>query len=652
MYVNIKDIVDFYEYCPNEIGNLEAQTRYGYKTIEYAGITAYDSEIYELVLENNFCLRGSPEHQVWVNNNWMMLKDIKLGDDCFHKNGVSKVKSITKLNHREDLYDLQIEEVHEFFANEIVSHNSTLLEALSFVLFNKPFRKITKGQLVNSITNKQCVVECEFVTGSDSYKIVRGTKPNVFEIYKNNELITITADNRDYQEDLEHYILKINHKSFCQVVMLGSAIFTPFMALTKGARRELIEDLLDLKIFTSMNTLLKSKISECEQKIKDTKNTLQSLEGQIRLLVQHKKQLQQNNDDLIKQKKDQCQQLEAQIVQCQVQLEQHQLKIEQLESKKIDTTTLRNKINEYTKYQGQITLKSKQLENEISFLNNNENCPTCKQAINQQFKQSSIEEKNTHLDELKDGLVKLEEQMQAVNQQITSALELQGEIDAVYEDCSKFNTYIKTKTKQIDDINNEINNTKLSFDEQQLEALKQQYIENDTLLSNLNDDRSVMGYTATMLKDGGIKSKIIQTYVPVINQLLNKYCAALDFFVDFNLDEEFNETIRSRHRDDFTYESFSQGEKSRIDLAVLFTWRSIAKLKNSLDTNLIIFDEVLDSSMDQEGIENLMHILESLTNNENIIIISHRESVQEKFDNILQVEKKNNFSRIANDINN
>jgi DNA repair exonuclease SbcCD ATPase subunit len=529
------------------------------------------------------------------------------------------------------------------------SGKSTFLDAISFGLFNKPFRPVNKHDLVNSITDKDCLVEVEFDINAHHFKVIRGIKPNRFEIYKNDLLITQAAENKDYQDAFEKYILKINHKSFCQVVMLGSAVFTPFMQLPKAARREIIEDLLDLQIFTTMNMLLKSKIQDNENEISVLNNEKRLLEEKLKLTYQHIKEIQANTEKMLYEKKDRLFHTEEDIGLLKTTIRSERKELEYYLGKTKDQESVTSRLKEMNKLQTQLQHKIKHINKEISFLTDNENCPTCKQNIDGEFKKSALSEKFTDQQSVEKGLELLEDELVKANTRMNELLDIQDDINQTNKKINEaeikvmsLESYAKTLQKDIENINNSVAQEVAKPVEMEEELSK---VDKD--LTNRSENKTLHGFAASMLKDEGIKARIIHSYIPIINQLLSKYCAALDFFVDFTLDESFKEIIKSRYRDQFSYGNFSQGEKMRLDLSILFTWRAIAKMRNSIDTNLIVFDEVLDGAMDLEGIDNMMKLLEGLTNGESIFIISHRDAVSDKFENIIQFEKHKNFSRVA-----
>jgi DNA repair exonuclease SbcCD ATPase subunit len=539
--------------------------------------------------------------------------------------------------------------------NLIVGENgsgkSTFLDALSFGLFGRPFRKINKPQLLNSITQKNLVVELEFSIGSVEYKIIRGIKPTVFEVYQNGTLLNQSAEMKDYQSILEKQIIKVNHKSFCHVVILGSATFQPFMQLSAWQRREIIEDLLDLQIFTTMNTLLKNKIqSNNEENIK-VNSDIKIIEEKIKITKEHMLELQNNNEQLILEKKTRIEDANKHIDDLNNKYWEFENKRQELAESIQDEESLSKKINKLSKLKHQIEAKKALIENDISFFKRHENCPTCTQSISVEFRERTVQTKTNEIETIETGLGQLIEQYEETNNKLTEIMSIHSEINNQMMEIHK----VKTKTnslieyrdnlkKEIKDVSKKENNVKeikISDYEKELEVVKNRYNE-------LSEDKVILSAANSILKDTGIKGRIIKQYVPVINKFIGKYLSSMDFFVQFELDEEFNETIKSRFRDDFSYASFSEGEKMRINLAILFTWRAVAKLRNSVNTNILIMDEVFDSSLDSNGTEEFLKLINSLTSDTNTFIISHKaDQLYEKFPNVLRFEKHKNFSRIV-----
>ena len=524
---------------------------------------------------------------------------------------------------------------------------STILDALCYVLFNKPFRKINKPQLPNSINEKELVVEVEFCIGTINYKVIRGMKPNVFEIYRNNELVDQDAANKDYQKYLEQSILKLNYKSFTQVVILGSSTFVPFMQLPAAHRREVIEDLLDIQIFSQMNSLLK-------ERVKDTKDEQKQCEYELDLASERVNMQRSNISNLTKVDLEWTSSLQDRYDKNQQRISDIDGSLKQLD-KDVETITpelvkLDRSVEKHDKYKEmrtKITQRCEQTNKDISFFKDNENCPVCTQLIAEDFRQTRVENLSSKFLELQKGKQDIADQITKMADEV-KALRLQAEL------VNKFRYEIQTLTKEQMKICKE--NTKLmtdmGSDTVNLENEKQELVRLEGLLSTkqescsaINKQADNLKVVASLLKDGGIKTKIISKFIPIINQKINKYLQSIDFYVNFTLDENFDEKIKSRFRDEFTYASFSEGEKQKIDLALLFTWREVAKMKNSVSTNLLILDEVFDSSLDQSATDELMKILKGLGVSTNLFVISHKgEVLYDKFDKIVCFEKQGDFS--------
>ena len=528
---------------------------------------------------------------------------------------------------------------------------STMLDALTFALYGKPFRKIKKNQLLNSINGKGLEVETKFSISGSKFIIKRGIKPNYFEIWKNGEMLNQDAAARDYQAYLEETILKLNHKSFGQVVVLGSSTFVPFMQLRAGERREVIEDLLDIQIFTVMNTLLKDKLSDNKETIKEIKYRIDLLDSQIASAKTHNesiRKLREGEVDKLKEK------LREQIAIVESEQEAVDALIEEvgeLNSGIKDKSDTKKSLQELKDLDRELSNKHKSLSKEVAFYQDHDNCPTCKQGIEHDFKEDTISQHNAKTAEIESARKEL----------VSKGLVIEGrleEIDGTESVISEKNLQMgerrmasKIAMNSCKAIKEELVGAEKEITESSnnnISELQQELKDCHVDQTELFDSKETLGVVASMLKDGGIKTQIIKQYVPVMNKLINKYLSAMDFFVQFELDENFNETIKSRFRDVFSYASFSEGEKLRIDLALLFTWRSVAKLRNSVSTNLLIMDEIMDSSLDTSGTEEFLKIVEELTADSNIFIISHKgDQLFDKFHSVIRFEKVKNFSRIA-----
>jgi len=532
------------------------------------------------------------------------------------------------------------------------SGKSTFLDALSFALFGKPFRKINKGQLLNSINQKNLVTEVEFTIGTKDYLVRRGIRPNTFEIIQDGVALNQDAAARDYQEFLEKNILKLNHKSFCQIIILGSSTFVPFMQLGSWQRKEIIEDLLDIQIFTTMNTLLKEKVSVNKNQIQEVKYQIDLLKEKILVYRDLIKKIKTSNEKQISDLEDKIKDAQEKINDYEALIQEKMAEEIALVQSISDQEAVNKKRETMVSLVKSFNDKIKKLTNDIAFYHDNDNCPTCKQGIDHAFKDDTIEAKRKSLTETQDARAQLEIQLAEVDARVIAIGGVQLDIAAIQRKISEYNghissgfTYIKGAQVELNNLKNE---DKDDSDELlELERLKAEWKEKEKLREELLVDKNVLDVAALLLKDGGIKSKIIKQYIPVINKLINKYLAIMELPIGFELDENFDETIKSRYRDVFSYASFSEGEKQKLDLAILFTWRAIAKMRNSSNANLLIMDEIFDSSLDVNGIEQLATIIESISGDSNVFIISHKESMMDKFTNIIRFEKVKDFSRIA-----
>jgi DNA repair exonuclease SbcCD ATPase subunit len=531
------------------------------------------------------------------------------------------------------------------------SGKSTMLDALCFGLFGKAFRNVNKPQLINSINGKDCVVEIELDCNNKSYKIIRGIKPNVFEIYQNGDLLNQDAAIRDYQEYLEKFILKMNYKSFTQIVILGSASFVPFMQLSASDRRNIIEDLLDIQIFSTMNSLVKDKLSTNKDATGTKKYDIDLTKQKYDLEKKHVDELKQNNDDKVKEYESEIfnsnqtiQALHAEIANVSGQVELYSTDVALL-------SETEGKVKKLGKLESQIESNLSKFQKDISFFQHNDDCPTCRQAIATEFKEGQIQSLQTKTTQCEQGLKDLEAKLLDEQNKLNKIADTQKTIQKLQIQIATKNTSIVEVNKYIVKIEKEILALKMTkgstqLQETQLLELASQLTQLESDLKLLIEEKTYYEAATSLLRDTGIKTKIIKQYLPIINKLVNKYLSSLDFFVNFNLDESFKETIKSRHRDDFSYHNFSEGEKQRIDMALMLTWRAVAKLKNSSNTNLLILDETFDSSLDTTGTEELMKILHMLEG-VNLFVISHKGDIlQDKFLNVIRFGKEKNFSRI------
>ena len=528
---------------------------------------------------------------------------------------------------------------------------STILDALSFSLFNRPFRSVKKEQLINSINLGGTEVEVEFQIGSKEYKVCRGIKPNKFEIYVDDDMIDQNATTIDYQKYLEQNILKINSKTFNQVVILGSSSFTPFMQLKNAYRRDVIEEILDIKVFSIMNILAKQKQKELDEYIKDLKKDMEITDNKILTQQKYINEAEKQTQSLIENFENQIDDNNAHITTYEKQKNELYSQVDNKRKSITDEQSVKSNLSKLQKFEIQLEDIVTKKRKEKKFYETNENCPTCKQSIDDDFKSQILERTNSKLKEVEDGLL-------IMNQKVIKSQKRIEAITTVFEDIRLLDINVAKCQQSIDEL--QTYTRRIENDIQKLKDKKGNADDANKLLEHLIEESKEQQHTNTqkveeldyiqaarvLLQDDGIKTKIIKQYLPIMNQLINKYLASMDFFVNFKLDEEFNEKIRSRFRDEFSYLSFSEGEKMRIDLALLFTWRAVAKMKNSVSTNLLILDEIFDSSLDTTGTDDFLKILNTLKD-ENVFIISHKTDIMmDKFANQIHFEKHKNFTRI------
>ena len=520
------------------------------------------------------------------------------------------------------------------------SGKSTLLDALTFALFNKPFRNVSKPQLINTINNKNCRVEINFQIGSKNYCIKRGLQPRVFDIEINGDKLDKNANIRDFQKYLEENILKLNYKSFTQIVMLGSASFTPFMQLHLGARREIIEDILDISIFTSMNSVLKTKLVQLE-------NDKRILEGEIEVAKQKANIQEQYIQTLEDDKSSKISEIHNSIKEADEQIKISTATKNALDEEKAslhDPSQKKKQLEQYrTKFESQIQKHRRDLD----FFHNTDECPTCQQGIEHDHKEIMTQRDENKISELESALQELDTQYSEVEELVNKVIELDEKI-------MDTNNEMITQQRIIQRLNLELSDTEtktgnITDEKDKLKKLAKKTLGKVQDKTTLTEDEHYYDVAKSMLQDTGIKNKIIKAYLPIINKLVNKYLQAMDFFVQFDLDETFKETIKSRHRDKFSYASFSEGEKQRIDLALVFTWRTIAKMKNSASTNILLLDEVFDSSLDNQGTDYVMSLLNTIGDDTNVFVISHKgDQLFDKFRSVIRFEKRQNYSVLEN----
>lgn len=531
---------------------------------------------------------------------------------------------------------------------------STILDAISFALYGRAFRNINKPQLLNSITQKNCIVEIEFSIGTNEYKVIRGLKPNVFEIYQNDSLVDQTANSREYQDILEKSILKLSFKSFGQVVVLGSASFIPFMQLSAADRRHVIEDLLDIQVFSQMNVLLKERLSENKTTFMQVENHINNIGEKIEIYLQNMQEVSKNVEMAIEEKRAA---IDTHLDKVGILARERGEAIEQRDTRLASISHKdknKKRVDDINALTREMKSKINVFQKELEFYSNNAVCTVCDQGIDETLRNERIEKCKKKIASYTDALGGLAEQLDtalSIARQINSVELMIAEdnerINVATQEISRLDTVIKLLREDIEKLSKTEESLSGSIDDS-MESLQKEKQSSMATRASLIEQRSLLDVGAVLLKDTGIKTQIIKQYIPIMNTMINKYLSAMDFFVSFELNENFVETIKSRHRDDFTYASFSEGEKMRIDLALLFTWRAISKLRNSVSTNLLIMDEVFDSSLDAAGTEEFLKIIQTINDGTNIFVISHKgDALYDKFHSVIRFEKHKNFSRIS-----
>ena len=532
------------------------------------------------------------------------------------------------------------------------SGKSTVLDALTFSLFNKPFRKISKSQLINTVNEKDCRVEVEFSIAETQWKVVRGIKPNIFEIHRNGICMDQFSSANDQQKWLEQNVIKMNYKSFTQIVILGSSNFVPFMQLSAPNRREVIEDLLDIKIFSSMNNLLKDRIRGIKEEVRTLDLKKESLNDKVKMQTEFIEQIEKRGNDDIKDKKKKSRELGDEICVLMLKNEHSEDQVYGLTQEQEKVTGATEKLRKMGTIKGTLSNKVANITKKTKFFEENTVCPTCKQDIEEEFRLNNISDAQDKIKELQSGYQELEEAIKEEEEREHHFTKLSKEITNLTHGISKNNTRISGCQRQQQDLESEVQEltkqlANRNTEHEKLESFKENLEETYKKLSIQKDTINYHDFSYSLLKDTGVKSKIIKKYLPLINQQVNRYLQMMDFYINFTLDEEFNETVQSPIHDNFSYASFSEGEKMRIDLALLFTWREVARYKNSVNTNLLIMDEVFDSSLDGYGTEEFLKIIRFVVKDANVFVISHKAGMDDRFGNVLKYEKIKGFSRLA-----
>ena len=528
---------------------------------------------------------------------------------------------------------------------------STVLDALTFVLFNKPFRKINKPQLVNTVNEKDCLVEIEFTVNSRDYLVRRGIKPNVFDIEVNGNALHKEADDRANQKILEENILKVNYKSFTQIVILGSSTFVPFMQLTTAHRREVIEDLLDIRIFSAMNSLIKDKIREKKDQVKSLELKKETLKDKMKMQQSFIEELENRGNANINANQEKIAKLDGEVGVYMIDIANIEEDIFKFTKEQEEVVGAGDKLVKLNNLKGKISQKVSAITKEHKFFTENTVCPTCTQTIEEEFRLNRITDAQNKAKELQKGYQDLEETIKIEQERERQFIALSKEITKLNHEISQNNTRISLNQRQIRDLESEIqtitqNLANRNTEHEKLEEFQTNLQKTFEDLSKKKEEIVYYDFAYSLLKDDGVKTKIIKKYLPFINQQVNRYLQMMDFYINFHLDEEFNETVKSPIHEDFSYSSFSEGEKMRIDLALLFTWREVARVKNSVNTNLLIMDEVFDSSLDGFGTDEFLKIIRYVIKDANIFVISHKTDLHDKFESVIRFEKVKGFSRM------
>jgi DNA repair exonuclease SbcCD ATPase subunit len=529
---------------------------------------------------------------------------------------------------------------------------STMLDALCFVLFNKPFRKISKSQLVNSVNEKECVVEVEFSIGKVNYHVIRGIKPNVFKVNRNGQLLDQTAANKDYQKYLEQSILKFNYKSFTQVVILGSSTFVPFMQLPATHRREVVEDLLDIKIFSKMNTILKDRVKDNKDNFTSCKHTLEICETKLNHQRASIHKLTELQEGMIQKLQNKFTTNEDGIVNLNTRKKENDHSMSVLAHSVSNQADVQEKYDSLRDMRSKIEQNKNKAEKDHKFYTKHDKCPTCSQTLEEEHKHRQLVDAESRRDKYKEGYKMIDEQISLLYDKLRDLKGYGLSIIEFQSDNLSIDRQIKRLLKDNEDIMAECNKETPDIDAERvkLDEYEVEFAENVERCAGVSKEFDNLKVVSTLLRDSGIKSKVISKFVPIFNSLINKYLQCMDFFVNFTLDEEFNEVIKSRYRDVFSYASFSEGEKQKIDLSLLFCWRDIAKMKNSASTNLLILDEVFDSSLDTAATDELMKILKGMDDRTNLFVISHKGDILlDKFDTVVTFDKVGDFSTMKQD---
>jgi DNA repair exonuclease SbcCD ATPase subunit len=536
---------------------------------------------------------------------------------------------------------------------EMGSGKSSLADAITFGLYGRPYRRINKPQLINSINKKDCVVEVTFKSGSSSYLVRRGLKPAIFEVYCNNKLLNQNADSRDYQEEFEAKVLRMSLKAFKQYVIIGSTSYVPFMELKADDRRKVVEDLLDVEIFTSMNKLLLKRIQGSRERFREVDFRIESARERIKLIRKNIDRFMQNTAELVDQKKMQIVDLKAKGLQAVLQGKEIEQQLTQLNKEvSLSTTSIRSRWEKSAEIKSKIQHKQRELTKDIEFFGHTNECPTCRQSITESYKNSAVSKRSRTLQDLNAALIQIDQRIDLIRKEQIALKLNQDKVSDLSTNFAELKTVVRMTKNNIESIQNEINQLKTqknqyNSDEDQIDELNTVLKEYLIEKKSLHEDQELQKIAQLLLKDSGIKAQIIKKYIPIINKFINKYLSAMDLAVNFEIDENFNEIIKSRHRDEYSFFSFSEGEKFRIDASIMLTWRAICRVRNSASCSILLLDETFDSALDDNGIELFSKIISDLTDEGvSTVIISHRGQVSDMFDNHFHFKKVRNFSQM------
>jgi len=656
-YVSIGELYEFIKENPNYSASFEVEGRHGFKQILDCFVSSIDDDCVEVSLEDGNSVISSFDH-IWMmkDKGWISAKCLRVGDCLETKSGYSKIVSLDVLPEKRDLFDLTVAEQPEFYANGIVSHNSSgVIDSIFFALYGKSFRKLKKEQLVNSINRKNCVVELVFSIGSTKYKIVRGIKPNVFEIYVNNKLHKQPASLKDYQDWLENTVLKMNETTMKQIVFLGSSTYVSFMRLSAKERRNVVEEILDIQVFSLMNEVVKEKLSKLKETYHDTQKKIDIINSEIRLLESHKEKMNAERVDRIEDYRAKIDKALAVLADLNEAAKKDTEQIDSLSASIVKKEQTEKEANELKFLKKRIDANVKKLKSSLSFFETTDVCPTCEQAICDEVKSNKVDELKNKLSNVVLGSEQAERALEEFESKLAEMNAIHEKICSIEKRIIETNSriasgkqYIETLEKEMNDlVNKDKDDSSLTEIDDEISSKRAEKIEAENELSEIADMSQYHKTLMVMLKDDGIKKQIINNYLPTINSLIRKYLEILEFPCEFTFDDEFNETMKSRYRDVFSYENFSEGQKLRIDLATLFTWRELAKLRNSASCNLLVLDEIGSSSLDAEGTEAFLKIISAVSaENNNVFIISHDSYVNEtdSTSRFLKYTIKNNFS--------